>query len=111
MRQKVLQTTFWSCSVVVQKTERGILRNSVINSNCEKKSTFRRLTDLFGGQSFAIATELAGPTACRFEFAPPFIGGQKERAQIALVNITAAAHAQSNFTFKGMISKVSLHYE
>ena len=78
-----------------------------------ESSTFRLLPGFggcFGGQEFAIATAACGPTACRFEFAPPFIGGQKERAQIALVNITAAAHAQSNFTFKGMISKVSLHY-
>ena len=34
----------------------------------------------FGGQKFAIATER------RFEFAPPFIGGQKERASNALAN-------------------------
>ena len=44
------------------------------------------LPNCFGGQKFAIATELAGPTACGFEFAPPFIGGQKERASNALAN-------------------------
>ena len=76
-------------------TEMGNLRNSVVNSNCEKKSTFRRLTDLLGVVDLPSPTalgvkslplQLSAKTACGFEFAPPFIGGQKERASNALAN-------------------------